>query len=91
LKAGTAEGFEERTGARGEFWELSFAAISRLLEAGVSFHVAAMTDPRLMSAGERRNLLRRLRETGYRGYLEEICDPYRASLVRLKAAGYEIF
>ena len=92
LKAGTAEGFEERTEARGEFWELPFAAISRLLEAGVSFHVAAMTDPRLMPAEERRNLLRRLRETGYRGYLEEeVCDPYRASQVRLKAAGYEIF
>ena len=46
----------------------------------------------VMSAEERRNLLRRLRETGYRGYLEEeVCDPYRASLVRLKAAGYEIF
>jgi len=70
LKAGTAEGLEERTGAKGKFWEL----------------------PCLMSAGERRNLLRRLRETGYQGYLEEeVCDPYRASLVRLRAAGYEIF
>ena len=44
LKAETAEGFQERAGARGEFWELPFLAISRLLEARVSFHVAAMTD-----------------------------------------------
>jgi len=45
LKAGTAEGFQGRAGARGKFWELPFLAISRLLEARVSFHVAAMTDP----------------------------------------------
>jgi len=92
LKAETAEGFQERAGAGGEFWELPFLAISRLLEARVSFHVAALTDPRLMLAAERRSLLRRLRETGYQGYLEEeICNPYRTSLVRLKEAGYEVF
>jgi len=53
LKAGTAKGFEARTGARGEFWELPFVAIERLLAAGADFHVAAMTDSRLMSQSER--------------------------------------
>jgi uncharacterized Fe-S cluster-containing radical SAM superfamily protein len=92
LKAGTAEGFEERTGAKGKFWELPFRAIESLMRAGVNFHVAAMTDPRLMPPEERGSLLRKLRRTGYDGYLEEErCDPYRTSLVRLQAAGWEIF
>ncbi len=92
LKAGSPQGFEERTGAKGEFWELPFQAVENLIQAGVSFHVAAMTDPRLMPSEERRNLLRRLRETGYTGWVEEeVCDPYRTSLVRLKAAGFNIF
>jgi uncharacterized Fe-S cluster-containing radical SAM superfamily protein len=60
LKAGSAAGFETRTGARGEYWELPFQAIERLMAAGVSFHVAAMTDPRLMPAEERSSLVRRL-------------------------------
>lgn len=92
LKAGTAEGFEARTGARGEFWVLPYVAISRLQKAGVSFHVAAMSDRRLMPAAERRSLLQRLKESGYTGYLEEeTCDPYPSSLTRLKAAGFGIF
>jgi len=92
LKAGTAEGFQERTGAKGEFWQLPFQAIESRIRAGVDFHVAAMTDPRLMLPEERRSLLRKLRQIGYDGYLEEeLCDPYRTSLVRLQAAGWEIF
>jgi uncharacterized Fe-S cluster-containing radical SAM superfamily protein len=92
LKAGTAEGFQERTGAKGEFWELPFQAIESLIRAGVDFHVAAMTDYRLMPPEERRSLLHKLRQIGYDGYLEEeTCDPYRTSLVRLQAAGWEIF
>lgn len=92
LKAGSAQGFQARTGARGEFWELPFVAIQRLMKAGVSFHVAAMSDPRLMSPAERREMLGKLKEIGYRDYLEEeLCDPYPSSLVRLKAAGFHIF
>jgi uncharacterized Fe-S cluster-containing radical SAM superfamily protein len=92
IKAGAPLGFEERTGARGEFWELPFRAVERLMQAGVSFHVAAMTDPRLMPRDERQKLLRRLRETGYTDWVEEeVCDPYRTSLVRLKEAGFDIF
>jgi hypothetical protein len=62
------------------------------MRAGVSFHVAAMTDPRLMPRDERQNLLHRLRETGYTDWVEEeACDPYRTSQVRLKEAGFDIF
>jgi uncharacterized Fe-S cluster-containing radical SAM superfamily protein len=92
LKAGTAEGFQERTGAKAEFWEFPFQAIESLMQAGVDFHAAAMTDHRLMPPEERRSLLRKLRRIGYDGYLEEeTCDPYRTSLVRLQAAGWGIF
>lgn len=91
LKAGTAKGFQERTGAKGEFWRLPFEAIESLMRAGVTFHVAAMTDARLMPPEERKSLLRKLRQIGYDGYMEEeMCDPYRTSLVRLQAAGREI-
>ena len=52
--------------AQGEYWELPFRAIEHLMAAGISFHVAAMTDPRLMPAEERRNLMCRLDAIGYK-------------------------
>jgi len=92
IKAGSAQGFEERTGAKGEFWEVPFRAVERLVQAGVSFHVAAMTDPRLMPRDERHRLFQQLREIGYTDWVEEeACDPYRTSLVRLREAGFDIF
>jgi uncharacterized Fe-S cluster-containing radical SAM superfamily protein len=92
LKAGGAAGFEARTGAQREYWELPFQAAEHLIAAGVSFHVAAMTDPRLMPAEERQSLVRRLRQIGYRDFLEEErCDPYKTSVLRLRAAGFELF
>jgi hypothetical protein len=54
--------------------------------------MAAMTDPRLMPAAEQWALVRRLRELGYKGFFEEErCDPYKTSLLRLWAAGFELF
>lgn len=92
LKAGMAEGFEARTGARGEFWELPFVAVERLLAAGADFHIAAMTDPRLMPGEERTALLARLRRAGYTGWVEEErCDAYRSTVKRLRAAGWDLF
>jgi uncharacterized Fe-S cluster-containing radical SAM superfamily protein len=92
LKAGSPAGFQARTGAQGEHWELPLQAIERLMAAGVSFHVAAMTDPRLMPAEERRALVRRLQAIGYRDFFEEEgCDPYQTSVTRLRAAGFELF
>jgi uncharacterized Fe-S cluster-containing radical SAM superfamily protein len=92
LKAGNAAGFEARTGAQGEYWELPFGAIEHLMAEGISFHVAAMTDPRLMPAEERRNLMCRLDAIGYKGFFEEErCDPYKTTVRRLRAAGFELF
>jgi uncharacterized Fe-S cluster-containing radical SAM superfamily protein len=92
LKAGNAAGFEARTGAQGEYWELPFQAIEHLMATDVSFHVAAMTDPRLMPAEERRNLVYCLDVIGYKGFFEEErCDPYKIMVRRLRAAGFELF
>ena len=92
LKAGSPEGFEKRTGARGEFYELPFKAVEYLNRAGVSFHVAAMTDSRLMLPTERKMLLSLLESVGYQDYLEEeICDPYSTAVKRLEKAGFKIW
>ena len=62
------------------------------MAAGISFHVAAMTDPRSMPAEERRSLVRRLGRMGYGDFFEEErCDPYKTSVLRLQAAGFELF
>lgn len=91
LKAGNAPGFEARTGARGEYWELPFRAIEHLMAADVSFHVAAMTDRRLMPAQERYSLVGYLDKLGYQDFFEEEhCDAYRTSVKRLRAAGFEL-
>lgn len=88
LKAGTGEGFQERTGARAEFFELPFKAVENLMRAGVSFHVAAMTDPTVMSSKERETMVLRLEKLGYVDYFEEEkCDPYPNALARLREAG----
>jgi len=91
LKAGTPEGFEDRTGARGEFWELPFVAIERLVAAKADFHVAAMTDPRLMPQAERAAMMARLRRAGYTRWVEEErCDAYPSTVKRLRAAGWDL-
>lgn len=91
LKAGTPEGFQKRTGARGDFYELPYNAIKHLMNKEISFHVAAMGDPRLMPPEEREVMIKRLNEIGYRDYLEEeTCDPYHHTIYRLKEAGVEI-
>jgi len=91
IKAGTPEGFQARTGAQGSYYELPFRAVHHLQEEGVPFHVAAMTDYRLMSPSERRSLLQKLQEVGYQRYLEEeFCDPYEASIQRLEKAGLRL-
>jgi len=92
LKAGNPEGFEKRTGAKGEFYELPFKAIENLKKGGVNFHVAAMTDSRLMSKEERAMILAKLKSMDYEDYLEEErCDPYPTTLERLKRAGLRLW
>lgn len=91
LKGGNPQGFQRRTGARGEFYELPFRAIEHLRQQRLSFHVACMSDPRLMPDEERKELISRLHSIGYRDYVEEeVCDPYPTTLARLKKAGLNI-
>lgn len=94
LKAGTPEAFEMKTGARAESFEIPFEAIRNLLDSGASFHVAAMSaDPRIMSPEERVSLIERLVDIDPKLALnleEEVIDPYRTTLDRLKFAGLEL-
>ena len=96
LKAGTPEGFTWRTGAIGHYYELPFRAIEYFVEEGVAlkrFHVAAMTDPRIMSPEERRALIERLERIDplLAQYLEEeVVDPYETTLIRLREAGIHL-
>jgi len=94
LKGGTAEDFARKTGGRPEAFELPFRGIRNLLECGASFHVAAMSlDPRITTRGEREALLAKLLQIDPRlaGSLEEeVVDPYRTALIRLKKAGMEL-
>jgi len=92
LKAGTPEGFTRRTGAKAEAFMLPFKAIQSLLRYRVNFHVASMSgDPRFMDKGERQSLRKKLKEIEPRlvkHLEEEVVDPYRTTLLRLKYANY---
>ncbi len=92
LKAGLPDTFAERTGARPESFELPFKAIEYLLDYGVSFHVAAMTDPRIMHKSERLALIERLKEIDIKvaaNLEEELIDPYDTTIVRMYVYGID--
>jgi uncharacterized Fe-S cluster-containing radical SAM superfamily protein len=92
LKAGSPMGFEERTGAQKKFFQLPFQAIQYLQKHKLRFHVACMSDERLMSTEERKELLKHLKTIGYTDFLEEErCDPYDTTLIRLEKAGFHLF
>jgi uncharacterized Fe-S cluster-containing radical SAM superfamily protein len=92
LKAGNGEGFEQRTGAQKKFFGLPFQAIKNLTRHKIRFHVACMSDERLMPKEEKKDLLQRLSQIEYNGYLEEErCDPYDTTIIRLQKAGYKLF
>jgi len=94
LKAGTPEAFSRKTGATPESFELPFRAIESLMEAGASFHVAAMSaDPRIVPEEERQSLLDRLtaiHPTLARRLEEEVVDPYDTTRERLRHAGVRL-
>jgi len=94
LKAGTPEAFTRKTGAKRESFELPFQAIVNLMEAGASFHVAAMSaDARIVTKQERRSLLERLVSINpalVRNLEEEVVEPYYCTLERLQHAGVEL-
>ena len=91
LKAGTPKKFTEKTGAINDAFELPFRAIEHLLEYEIPFHVASMSlDPRIMDLKERIALASKLISIDPKliDYLEEeIVDPYKMAIKRLKAAG----
>ncbi len=93
LKAATPEGFTQRTGAKGEYYELPFKALEYLLDEGVYARAAAMTDPRIMPQEERQLLKQKLAEIDpllTKNLEEETLDPYDTTKERLKAAGFKI-
>lgn len=93
LKAGTPQAFTKKTGAKPESFELPFKAIRNLMEAGASFHVAAMSaDSRIIDTNERQSLLDRLASidpTLVDNLEEEVVSPYHNTLERLRHAGID--
>lgn len=90
FKAATPEGFTQRTGAIGEYYELPFKALKYLLEEGIYARAAAMTDPTVMPKEERRILIEKLNEidpaASYSRTLEEEqIDAYDTTVKRLRA------
>jgi uncharacterized Fe-S cluster-containing radical SAM superfamily protein len=89
LKAATPEGFTERTGAIGDYYELPFRALEWLLDEGIYARTAAMTDPKVMPKEERQTLIKRLNmiypRLG-RELEEEQIDGYDTTINRLKAS-----
>ncbi|NIM97103.1 MAG: radical SAM protein [candidate division Zixibacteria bacterium] len=88
FKAATAEGFTQRTGALGNYYELPFKALKCLLDEGIHARAAAMTDPGVMPGEERQILIRKLSEIdpGIASDLEEEqIDHYDTTLNRMKA------
>jgi uncharacterized Fe-S cluster-containing radical SAM superfamily protein len=75
LKAGFADGFQKRTGAKREFFQLPFSAVKNLMQTKLDFHVACMSDPEIMPRDERH-------------LEEERSVPYPMALIRLEKAGY---
>ena len=89
FKAATPEGFTQRTGALGGYYELPFKALEYLLHEGIDARAAAMTDPGVMPEAERKILIEKLSKIDPRilseGLEEEEIDSYDTTLKRLKA------
>jgi uncharacterized Fe-S cluster-containing radical SAM superfamily protein len=90
FKAAVSEGFMQRTGSLGQYYELPFKAMEYLLEEGIHVRAAAMTDPRVMPGKERNILLNKLNDIDPRAdYFstleEENIDDYDTTRQRIKA------
>jgi len=91
FKAARPEGFTQRTGAYGKYYELPFKALEYLLSEGIYARAAAMTDPAVMPKEERKILIEKLNEIDPRADYaftleEERIDRYETTLQRLKAS-----
>ena len=94
LKAATPEGFTQRTGALGDYYELPFKALTYLFEEGIFSRAAAMTDPEVMPPEERKILIKKLGKIAPalgRELEEEEIDTYETTMSRLKASQDEDF
>lgn len=92
IRGALPEAFEEKTGCSAEFMDLPFVAAERLWDAGASFHVAVVVDPRFTSEAEKAETYSRLSaiDPSIRKRVEEeFLDPYPHALVRLRAVGRE--
>ena len=92
IRGGTPEPFEEKTGCQDEFMDLPFIAAQRLWDAGVSFHVAVVVDPRFTTEEEKQVIYGKLSaidKSVRENVEEELLDPYPHALVRLRAVGRE--
>jgi len=90
FKAATPQGFTQRTGALGKYYELPFKALEYLLDEGIDARAAAMTDSRVMPKEERKILIEKLHEIDPRAHYsstleEEEIDSYDTTLTRMKA------
>ncbi|MCD6202905.1 MAG: radical SAM protein [Methanophagales archaeon] len=88
FKAATPEGFTQRTGALGEYYELPFKALEYLLKEGIYARAAAMTDSRVMPEEERKILIQKLNEidrAAAETLEEEQIDAYDTTIKRLRA------
>ncbi|MHA1951647.1 MAG: radical SAM protein [Candidatus Thorarchaeota archaeon] len=92
IRGGLPIPFQEKTGCQGKFVDLPFIAAQRLWDAGVSFHVAVVVDPRFTAEEEKQVIYDRLAsiDKSIRDNVEEeFLDPYPHALVRLRAVGRE--
>jgi uncharacterized Fe-S cluster-containing radical SAM superfamily protein len=88
FKAATAEGFTQRTGALGDYYDLPFRGLEYLMEEGIFSRAAAMTDPKVMPREEREILIEKLSRIDRKlatDLEEEQMDAYETTLSRLRA------
>lgn len=96
FKAATPEGFTQRTGALGRYYELPFKALRSLLDEGIYARAAAMTDSKVMPGEERSMLIEKLHEIDPSAHYsttleEEQIDAYDTTIKRLKAFTDSVF
>ncbi len=92
IRGGLPEKFEEKTGCTGKFLDQPFTAAQRLWDAGVSFHVAVVVDPRFTPKEDKAIIYGKLNQIDplvRREIEEEFLNPYPHALVRLRAVGRE--
>lgn len=94
FKAGTPELFEEKTGARKEFFDYPFYALHYLQKHNIPYALAAMSkDPEIMPSEERMGLLKRITDYGIdnlRKLEEEGTDLFGLTVKRLTISGINL-